>query len=603
MDKLNKLSSDKWFHPNLSGHQAEKLLMEKGQDGSFLARPSSTEGSYTLSIRRHAEVTHIKIQNTGDSYVLYGGETFATLSELVHYYVENQDQLKEKNGTAIKLKYPLASVSLDPTPEVLYRWFHSSLSGREAECLLLEKAKNSSFLVRKSQSKPGDYVISVRCEDRVSHVKIRCQNGKYDVGGGAMFDSLAELVEHYKTSPMVDTYGKVVYIKYPLNNSRMIASSLKNRIKQLQMEDDTAQKSNTSVHVGFWGEFHQLQQAEFIGERYTRDIGSRPENKAKNRYKNILPYDYTRVILSDGNEESGTDYINANHVTWTDDDQLIEQNRRYIATQGPLISTMLDFYRMMWQEKSRVIINLARITERGKVQINIYWPTAEENFEKLFKFERTLNGGTKELICQYRVKLLKESGDDVCVCREMLLSKEDKNGKPLEEPRKIVQFHYMIWPDYNVPDDPASMIDFLERINNLIESLNSSGPIVVHCSAGIGRTGTHIVADMIINQIKTYGFDCDIDIFKTILMVRGQRSGLVQTQSQYQFVYLAVQRYMELAGKEYIPSHEMVSDGEYANIKYAASEMVKTARAPQTAGTLSTSSHVKVQPQTGKNKK
>ncbi|CAL1530188.1 unnamed protein product [Lymnaea stagnalis] len=571
-------ASRRWFHPNISGQQAEKLLMEKGQDWSFLARPSSTEGAYTLSIRRNGEVTHIKIQNTGDSYDLYGGETFATLSELVQYYMENQEQLKEKNGTVIKLKYPMASV--DPTPE---RWFHGHLTGREAERLLLEKGKNSSFLVRESQSKPGDFVISVRCEDRVTHVKIRCQGSKYDVGGGELFDSLSELVEHYKKSPMVETSGTVVYIKHPLYNSRVMASSLENRIKQLQTEDEDSQRSNNAFHEGFWGEFHQLQQCEFTGIRYSREKGSKPENKAKNRYKNILPYDYTRVILSDGNEELGTDYINANLIVWTDDDQLIEPKRKYIATQGPLTSTMLDFYRMIWQEGSRVIINLARITERGKVQINIYWPTAEENYEKLFVFEHPVDSsGKKEFICQYRVKLITETGDQTYIKREMVLTRENKEGKPMEEPRKIYQFHYMIWPDYNVPDDPGSMIDFLERINNLLDSLPSPGPVVVHCSAGIGRTGTLIVTDMIITQIKTYGFDCDIDIFKTILMVRAQRSGLVQTQSQYQFVYLAVQRYMEIERQRQLAG-QTNAGREYTNIKYATGA-VEAAKRAQAAG-------------------
>ncbi|CAG5129055.1 unnamed protein product, partial [Candidula unifasciata] len=509
-----------WFHPNITGRQAEKLLMDKGQDWSFLVRPSSTKDAYTISVRHNDEVTHIKIQNTGDSYDLCGEETFATLSELVQYYMENQDQLKEKNGAPIKLKYPLASD--DPTPE---RWFHSCLTGREADRLLLDKGKNCSFLVRQSRSKPGDFVISVRsAEDRISHVKIRSQNGKYDVGGGEVFDSLSQLVEHYKKSPMVDTSGTVVYIK------------------------------------------HQLQQAEFIGERFSREQGNTPENKAKNRYKNILPYDYTRVVLADGDETLGTDYINANHITWTGEDHLIKQNRRYIATQGPLVSTMLDFYRMIWQEGSRVIINLARITERGKVQINIYWPSLEDSSEKVFVFERASKDGSREFVCQYRVRLINEAGDDVLVLREMLLSKEDEKGKPLEEPRKLFQFHYMVWPDYNVPEDPGTMIDFLERTNNLLDSLPSPGPVIVHCSAGIGRTGTLIVIDMIISQIKTYGFDCDIDIFNTILMVRGQRSGLVQTQCQYQFVYLAVERYLEVTRQRHFAVQAAEGD-EYTNIK------------------------------------
>nr|CAD7265956.1 unnamed protein product [Timema shepardi] len=105
-----------WFHPNISGIEAELLLLERGFDGSFLARPSrSNPGDFTLSVRRNGEVTHIKIQNTGDFYDLYGGEKFATLSELVQFYMENQGQLKEKNGEVIELRYPLNCA--DPTTE------------------------------------------------------------------------------------------------------------------------------------------------------------------------------------------------------------------------------------------------------------------------------------------------------------------------------------------------------------------------------------------------------------------------------------------------------------------------------------------------------
>lgn len=110
------MASRRWFHPNISGLEAERLLMERGYDSSFLARPSSSNpGDFTLSVRRNGEVTHIKIQNTGDFYDLYGGEKFATLSELVQFYMENGGQLREKNGEIIELKYPLNCA--DPTTE------------------------------------------------------------------------------------------------------------------------------------------------------------------------------------------------------------------------------------------------------------------------------------------------------------------------------------------------------------------------------------------------------------------------------------------------------------------------------------------------------
>ncbi|VDO78403.1 unnamed protein product [Soboliphyme baturini] len=208
-------NSRRWFHPNITGVDAEQLLMTRGFDGSFLARPSrSKAGAFTLSVRRNGKVTHIKIQNTGDFYDLFSGEKFASLAELVQYYMENPDQLREKNGDVITLKFPLNAT--DPTNE---RWFHGNISGAEAEKLLMDQGRNGSFLVRESQSTLGDYALSVRLEDRVTHIIIRCQNGKFDVGGGDDFDSLAELVDYYRRSPMVETCGTVVHLKYVRNNN------------------------------------------------------------------------------------------------------------------------------------------------------------------------------------------------------------------------------------------------------------------------------------------------------------------------------------------------------------------------------------------------
>uniref|UniRef100_A0A3P9IWC7 protein-tyrosine-phosphatase n=1 Tax=Oryzias latipes TaxID=8090 RepID=A0A3P9IWC7_ORYLA len=394
-----------WFHPNITGVEAENLLLTRGVDGSFLARPSkSNPGDFTLSVRRNGAVTHIKIQNTGDFYDLYGGEKFATLAELVQYYMEHHGQLKEKNGDVIELKYPLNCA--DPTSE---RWFHGHLSGREAEKLLTEKGKNGSFLVRESQSHPGDFVLSVRTGDdktdssdgkpKVTHVMIRCQVSgdairvslggswlsggcccrvhvftvtlfqhdlKYDVGGGEKFDSLTDLVEHYKKNPMVETLGTVLQLKQPLNTTRINAAEIESRVRELSKLAEATDK----VKQGFWEEFETLQQQE-CKLLYSRKEGQRAENKNKNRYKNILPFDHTRVVLNDGDpNEPGSDYINANIIMVSLPLAVRlcgSVCKSYIATQGCLQNTISDFWRMVFQENSRVIVMTTKEVERGKV--------------------------------------------------------------------------------------------------------------------------------------------------------------------------------------------------------------------------------------------
>uniref|UniRef100_A0A2K5HDU9 SH2 domain-containing protein n=1 Tax=Colobus angolensis palliatus TaxID=336983 RepID=A0A2K5HDU9_COLAP len=196
----------RWFHSNITGVEAENLLLTRGADGSFLARASkSNPGDFTLSVRRNGAQINKKIQNTGDFHDPYGGEKFATLAELVQYYIEHHRQLKEKNGDVIELKYPLNCA--DPTSE---RWFHGHLSGKEEGKLLTEKGKHGSFLVRASQSQLGDSVLSVCTGDdkgesnngktKVTHVMICCQELKYDVGGGQRFDSLTDVVAPFHDS-------------------------------------------------------------------------------------------------------------------------------------------------------------------------------------------------------------------------------------------------------------------------------------------------------------------------------------------------------------------------------------------------------------------
>uniref|UniRef100_A0A9J8A6I1 protein-tyrosine-phosphatase n=1 Tax=Cyprinus carpio carpio TaxID=630221 RepID=A0A9J8A6I1_CYPCA len=520
------MTSRRWFHPNITGVEAENLLLTRGVDGSFLARPSkSNPGDFTLSVRRNGAVTHIKIQNTGDYYDLYGGEKFATLAELVQYYMEHHGQLKEKNGDVIELKYPLNCA--DPTSE---RWFHGHLSGREAEKLLTEKGKNGSFLVRESQSHPGDFVLSVRTGDdktdtsdgkpKVTHVMIRCQ---------------------------------------PLNTTRINAAEIEIRVRELSKLAETTDK----VKQGFWEEFETLQQQE-CKLLYSRKEGQRPENKNKNRYKNILPFDHTRVVLTDGDaNEPGLDYINANIImpdieTKSNNSKL---KRSYIATQGCLQNTISDFWRMVFQENSRVIVMTTKEVERGKSKCVKYWPDVS---------------ALKEYGAM-RVRNVKETLAHDYILRELKLSKVGQGNTE----RTVWQYHFRAWPDHGVPGDPGGVLDFLEEVKMKQESITGAGAIVVHCSAGIGRTGTFIVIDILIDIIREKGVDCDIDVPKTIQMVRSQRSGMVQTEAQYRFIYMAVQHYIETLQRRIEEEQKSKIKGrEYTNIKYSLSDLTGGDQSP-----------------------
>uniref|UniRef100_A0A8C9B2C9 protein-tyrosine-phosphatase n=1 Tax=Phocoena sinus TaxID=42100 RepID=A0A8C9B2C9_PHOSS len=508
-----------WFHPNTGGAEAERLLLSKGQHGSFLARPSkSRPGGFTLSVRWvGGDVTHIKIQNTGDYYDLYGGEKFATLAELVqHYTGQRGGLLRERGGAPVELWHPLSCQ--DPTSE---RWYHGHLSGKEAEKLLMQKGRPGSFLVRESQSKPGDFVLSVLTQQldradrqaRVTHVMIHFQ---YDVGGGERFDTLGDLVECYRKNPLVERSGTVVHLQQPLKTTRISATSIESRVRELNEAMDASEKAKQ----GFWEEFEMLQQQE-CRLLYPRKEGQRLENKPKNRYKNILPFDTTRVILRDVEDSvPGADYINANYIRKPGHGP----GKVYIATQGCLPTTAAAFWAMVHQENTRVIVMTTREVERGRNKCFRYWPELH---------------GSQEYGRLRVCNVAEHQAQGYCV-RELQVWRADQVSL------EVAHCQYFGWPDHGVPAEPAGVLGFLDEVNRAQSGMPGAGPMVVHCSAGIGRTGTIIVIDILVDVIprSSPGLDCDIDVPKTIQHVRRQRSGMVQTEAQYKFVYLALQRYI-----------------------------------------------------------
>lgn len=248
----------------------------------------------------------------------------------------------------------------------------------------------------------------------------------------------------------------------------------------------------------------------------TCDESAKPKNINKNRYRDISPYDETRVILK--NSTNG-DYINANYVNMVINGTDVVN--RYIATQGPLQSTTDDFWEMIFQEKSTLIIMLTTLVERGRTKCHKYWPSVGESL--------TVRDTT--------IKCIKEEADPTgsVVYRDFVLSDNET-----EKLREIKHIQYVVWPDHGVPSSPAEFLSFTDKIR---ETRKDDSPVVVHCSAGIGRTGVLILMDTALCLIENEEPVYPLEIVK---MMREQRAMMIQNASQYRFacecVYAAFMR-------------------------------------------------------------
>ncbi|XP_076079965.1 receptor-type tyrosine-protein phosphatase kappa-like isoform X3 [Mytilus galloprovincialis] len=232
------------------------------------------------------------------------------------------------------------------------------------------------------------------------------------------------------------------------------------------------------------------------------EVAQKSENKIKNRYGNIIAYDHTRVILTPVADDENDDYTNANYIDG------YKREKAYIAAQGPTKPTIDDIWRMVWQEDSKTIIMLTNPTETGKKKCEQYWPDeGKQEYAGLI---------VEFLECQYL--------PDFSI-RTFRISKDDKTTV-------VKQYHYTTWPDHGVPRFGNSLLLFRQKIR-LHDNLDN-GPPIIHCSAGVGRTGTYIAIDVNLDQAKNEGI---VDVHNFVQLMRTQRVNMVQTLEQYLFVY------------------------------------------------------------------
>ncbi|KAJ8277953.1 hypothetical protein GJAV_G00082080 [Gymnothorax javanicus] len=243
-------------------------------------------------------------------------------------------------------------------------------------------------------------------------------------------------------------------------------------------------------------------------------------NQAKNRYVDILPYDFNRVQLSSVGGEAGSDYINASFIDG------FKESKKYIAAQGPKDETVVDFWRMIWDQQSSIIVMVTRCEEGNRNKCAQYWPTIERETE-IFK--------------DFVVKI---TGEDCCpdyIIRHLtVMNKKEKSAE-----REVTHIQFTSWPDHGVPGEPHLLLKLRRRVNAFKNFF--SGPIVVHCSAGVGRTGTYISIDAMMEGLEAEG---RMDIYGYVVKLRRQRCLMVQVEAQYILIHQALIEYIQFGETE-----------------------------------------------------
>ncbi|NXS56836.1 PTPRV phosphatase, partial [Brachypteracias leptosomus] len=289
----------------------------------------------------------------------------------------------------------------------------------------------------------------------------------------------------------------------------MVTYSLRNVHRPIPIQNfkQYYEMKTASGNHAFFQEFEELKE---VGKEQPKVEAELPANVSKNRYPHVLPYDHSRVKLNQLVEDPHSDYINANFMPG------YTSHQEFIATQGPLKKTIDDFWRLVWEQNVCNIIMLTVCMENGRVLCDHYWPSESA----------PVSYG------QVRVHLLMQSSSEEWTMREFKLWHEG-----LQAERHVSHLHYTAWPDHGIPESTTSIMTFRELVREHIQSTKDAGPTLVHCSAGVGRSGTFIALDRLLQQMKQ---EKVVDIFGVVYTLRMNRYLMIQTLSQYIFLHSCI---------------------------------------------------------------
>ncbi|XP_029580891.1 receptor-type tyrosine-protein phosphatase S isoform X3 [Salmo trutta] len=382
-----------------------------------------------------------------------------------------------------------------------------------------------------------------------------CSAGVGRTGCFIVIDAMLERIRHERTA---DVYGHVTLMRSQRNymvqtedqygfihealleavacgNTEVAARSLFSYMQKL------GQVENGEHVTGMELEFKRLANTKAHTSRFVS--ANLPCNKFKNRLVNIMPYETTRVCLQPIRGLEGSDYINASYIDG------YRQQRGYIATQGPLAETTEDFWRMLWEHNSTIVVMLTKLREMGRVRLrthihaSTHLLTHTTHVPSLFLCvslqEKCHQYWPAERSARYQyfvVDPMAEYNMPQYILREFKVT-DARDGQS----RTVRQFQFTDWPEQGVPKSGEGFIDFIGQVHKTKEQFGQDGPISVHCSAGVGRTGVFITLSIVLERMRYEGA---VDIFQTVKMLRTQRPAMVQTEDEYQFSYQAALEYL-----------------------------------------------------------
>ncbi|XP_029905097.1 protein tyrosine phosphatase receptor type Fa isoform X4 [Myripristis murdjan] len=354
---------------------------------------------------------------------------------------------------------------------------------------------------------------------------VHCSAGVGRTGCFIVIEAMLERMKHEKS---VDIYGHVTCMRAQRNymvqtedqyifihealmeaatcgNTEVPARNLYAHIQKLTQipPGDTV----TAMEL----EFKKLANSKAHTSRFIS--ANLPCNKFKNRLVNIMPFESTRVCLQPIRGVEGSDYINASFIDG------YRQQKAYMATQGPLPETTEDFWRMLWEHNSTIVVMLTKLREMGREKCHQYWPA-----ERSARYQ------------YFVVDPMAEYNMPQYILREFKVT-DARDGQS----RTIRQFQFTDWPEQGVPKTGEGFIDFIGQVHKTKEQFGQDGPITVHCSAGVGRTGVFITLSIVLERMRYEGV---VDLFQTVKTLRTQRPAMVQTEDQYQLCYRAALEYL-----------------------------------------------------------